>query len=250
MVDGRQKSFVLEGVWKSPVAPAVNMTVDVELDEAGAVSGLAAVDPQQLAREKMEQLGAVAQEQGKQAAAMARQGIGKLAGRMGKLALGCTVVLWVAWFSFPVIGFSTAALGVPAVRWFTLWDYQGVYWSPGTVPPALQSDGFPLPSHGAVSLLGLLLIAAPLAAPFLRDWRARFLDAGPLAYLVVLFLKYQWDVHRAAENVNALARSDSLYGGILAEQLNAAMQGTSWEYGAYILVAASVVLALRVFRRV
>lgn len=249
MVDGRQKSFALEGVWTSPVAPAANMTVDVELNEAGDVAGLAAVDPQQLAREKMEQFGAIAHEQGKQAAAMARQGVGELAGRMGKLALGCTIVLWVAWFAFPAISFSTAALGVPVMRSFTLWEYQGVYWSPGTIPPQLQADGFPLPSHGAMSLLGLLLIAAPLAAPFLRDWRARFLDGEPLAYLVVLFLKYQWDVHRATENVNALARNDRFVGGMVAEQLKAALQGTSWEFGAYVLAVASLVLAARVFRR-
>ena len=45
-VNGQQKSFMLEGIWKSPVAPALNMTVDVELDAAGAVTGVAVVDSQ------------------------------------------------------------------------------------------------------------------------------------------------------------------------------------------------------------
>ena len=249
IVGGKQKTFLIEGVWQSPVAPATNMTVDVEMDELGAIAGLTAVDPQQLAREKVEQLGAVAQQQGKQAAALARQGLGELAGRMGKLALTCTIALWVAWFFLPVISFSAAVLGVPVMRSFTLWDYQGVYWSPGNVPPALQSDGFPLPSHGAMSLLGLLVIAAPLAAPFWRDWRARFLNGGPLAYLAILFLKYQWDLHRATENVNTMARSDSFLGGAAAQELSELLAGVSWEYGAFVLVAASAVLALRILRR-
>ena len=33
VVDGQQKSFTLEGAWKSPVAPALNMAVDVEPGE-------------------------------------------------------------------------------------------------------------------------------------------------------------------------------------------------------------------------
>jgi hypothetical protein len=46
IVEGQQKPFTLEGVWKSPVAPAVNMAVDVEFDSAGFVKGLTALDLQ------------------------------------------------------------------------------------------------------------------------------------------------------------------------------------------------------------
>jgi hypothetical protein len=37
IVDGRQLPFSLEGRWRSPVAPAANMSVDVELDPTGVV---------------------------------------------------------------------------------------------------------------------------------------------------------------------------------------------------------------------
>jgi hypothetical protein len=47
IVEGQQKPFTLEGVWKSPVAPVVNMAVDLELDDAGFVKGLTALDPQE-----------------------------------------------------------------------------------------------------------------------------------------------------------------------------------------------------------
>ena len=38
--NGQQKPFTVEGVWKSPVAPAPNMTVDVAVDGAGAITAL------------------------------------------------------------------------------------------------------------------------------------------------------------------------------------------------------------------
>ena len=64
VVEGQQKTFTLEGAWKSPVAPMVNMAVDIELDGAGFITGLTAVDSQQAAREKLKQIGGAAQEHG------------------------------------------------------------------------------------------------------------------------------------------------------------------------------------------
>ena len=39
-VDGNQHAFRLEGMWKSEYAPKVNMTVDVEFDDAGRLVAL------------------------------------------------------------------------------------------------------------------------------------------------------------------------------------------------------------------
>ena len=103
VVEGQQKTFTLEGAWKSPVAPMVNMAVDIELDGAGFITGLTAVDSQQAAREKLKQIGGAAQQHGKEAVEIARQGIGALAARMGKVALAVTVILWIAWFFTPAL---------------------------------------------------------------------------------------------------------------------------------------------------
>jgi hypothetical protein len=46
-VDGRQWPFTLENVWKSPLAPSVNMLVDVDFDGQGNITAIAAVDPRQ-----------------------------------------------------------------------------------------------------------------------------------------------------------------------------------------------------------
>jgi hypothetical protein len=91
VADGQQKTFTLEGAWKSPVAPAVNMAVDIELDDAGFITGLTAVNPPQLPSEKLEHIGRVVQMNGNDALGKARQGVGALAARMGTLPLVATV---------------------------------------------------------------------------------------------------------------------------------------------------------------
>src|SRR5579859_5575151 len=52
IVNGGQKQFTLEGVWKTATAPVPNQTVDVELDDAGNITGITVVDPAQIARER------------------------------------------------------------------------------------------------------------------------------------------------------------------------------------------------------
>src|SRR5208282_3018438 len=80
-VNGQQKTFTLEGVWKWPVAPVANMTVEVDLDGTGTITAITVVDSQQIAKERLNQIGGVAQERGKEAANLAQQGVGALAAR-------------------------------------------------------------------------------------------------------------------------------------------------------------------------
>lgn len=82
---GEQKAFVLDNVWRSPVAPERNMAVEVELDSAGAIRSIVVVDPQTLAKERVAQLSDVAQRQGKLAMAAAQQSFDVLAGKVGKV---------------------------------------------------------------------------------------------------------------------------------------------------------------------
>lgn len=43
VADGRQLPFEVIGVWRSAVAPTLNQTVDVELDESGSITGIVVV---------------------------------------------------------------------------------------------------------------------------------------------------------------------------------------------------------------
>jgi hypothetical protein len=83
-VDGRQWPFTLDNLWKSPVAPSVNMLVDVDFDVQGNITAIAAVDPQQAAKEKLNQIGGEAKEQVDKPVVIASRGVGALASRRGK----------------------------------------------------------------------------------------------------------------------------------------------------------------------
>jgi len=174
MINGQQKQFTLEGIWESSVAPAPNMTVDVDLDASGSVTAVRVVDAQQIAREQMKQLSGVAQERGKEAAELAKQGLGALAARMGAVTLGCAVLVWVAWFFFPVASIDTGGGRMS----YTFWNLIGLDFNDLL---SLAAGG----RHGFFSLLGLIAIAVPFAAPFARTAWSRYLNAAPLAYLVV-----------------------------------------------------------------
>jgi len=229
-IGGEQKSFTLEQIWKSPLAPAPNMVVDVDLDAAGNITGITAVDAQQLAKERLNQFSGVAQEQGKQVAAMAKVGVGALADRMGKVALIATVSAWVAWFFLPAGGLNLGFLGSKS---FTFWELLAINLS----NPMNMANG----SHGLFALLGLVAIATPFAVPFLKHPQAKYLNAMLLAYLVLTPLKILWDFNQA---VGKFGRAADPADGVLKEMMDLISIGL----GMYVLLAAGIVLAVQAFK--
>lgn len=235
--NGGQKPFALEGVWKSPVAPAANMTVEVEFDASGAIRAVAVVDPQQLARERMNQLSGAAQEHGKQAAELAKQGVGVLAARMGKVQLGAAAAIWLAWFFLPAM-----SIDFIVKKSFTFWDLLGIDLSNPQWAAASTS-------HGLFALLGVVAIAAPFAVPFLKDPRAKFLNAAPLAFLALTGLKIKWDISSAvSQPTKAMGGRNAEMGQFFSQMAESAMKEmmnvVSVGFGTYVLVAACLVLAL------
>ncbi len=231
-IGGEQKSFVLERIWKSPTAPAANMVVDVDLDAAGNITGITAVDSQQLAKERLNQFSGVAQQQGKQVADMAKLGIGALAARMGKVALIATVVAWVAWFFLPAGGLNLGFLGSKSL---TFWELLAIDLSN---PMNMASGG----SHGLWAMLGLVALAAPFAVPFLKHPQANYLNAMLLAYLALTPLKTWWDFNQA---LGPLAKSA---GGIPDGALKEISSVISIGAGTYLLIGAAIVLAVQAFK--
>jgi hypothetical protein len=232
--NGQQRPFNLDGIWRSPVAPAVNMTVDVATDASGGIVGLSAVDSQQLAKEKLDQFSGVAQERGKQAAEIAKQGVGALAARMGKVPMIATVLLWFAWFFLP----SFSVNMIVDTKSFTYWEFLGIDFGHSMA-------GFSV-DHGFFSVIGFLAILAPFVAPFVPHPNAKYLNAAPLAFLVLAFLKFKWEIS------HALGQSAKEMGEFGAEMAKAAQQtlsdaiSTSW--GLYVLVLAAIVVAVFAFK--
>jgi hypothetical protein len=216
VVDGQQKQFTLERIWKSPIAPAANMTVDIDLDASGSIAGMTVVDRQQMASEQMRQLGGVAQERGKEAADLAKKGVGELAARMGTVALASAVVVWIAWFFFPAAGIDTGGGKMSYTFWKLLAvDFKDL--------ESLATGG----THGFFSLIGLLAIVAPFAAPFVRATWSRYLNAAPLVY-IVLGLIIMW------------TKEHSVFKEIAQ---NAGINPFSWSGMIIVLLIAAAVLA-------
>ena len=178
-VSGRQQAFSLEGVWKSAVAPAPNQTVEVELDSAGTLMSITVLDPQQLAKERLSELGGIAQERGKEVAAHLQQGLGALAARMGVAALACSILVWIAWYLFPAAGISGAGEDIPSFSFATLLGTnladQGSWLNPGH-------------SRALLRYLGFIAIAVPFAAPFIKTPWSRYLNVAPLAAVLIGWL--------------------------------------------------------------
>jgi len=227
--NGQQKPFILEGIWTSSIVPAPNMAVDVTLDGSGAVLAVGAVDAQQLAKEHLSQLGGVAQEKGKLAAEIARQGLASLAARMGKVALGAAAVMWIAWFFLPALKISMFFNS----KSFTAWELLGVDLGDVTTMVAIK--------HGLFSLLGLLAISAPFAAPFIKHPLAKCLYSTPLAYLAVAVLKVRWDIGRIA---GMAGRAGGMFADSAESFRKAIMDTLSIGVGTYVLLIAAVILAV------
>jgi hypothetical protein len=217
-VNGQQQHFTLERVWKSPVAPLANQTVDVEFDEAGGIGAITVVDSQQVNKERLNQLSGVAQERGKEAAKLAQQGIGALAARMGAIPLGAAVLLWIAWFFFPAASVESGGVGQIS---FTFWGLLGIDFNN---PESMVSGGN---NHGLFSFLGLILIAAPFAAPFIRAAWSKYLNAAPLAYILAGWI--------------AIYMNENKVFGDIAKAVG--INPFSFSWGIFVLALVALVLA-------
>lgn len=228
MVNGNQKPFTLEGVWKSPVAPAPNMTVEVEFDADNNIHSITVVDSAQLARERFHELSGkiggkfddLARNQGKDVVPILKEYLDKLRARMGTVALGAVVFLWLAWFFLP--GYS-ADLGFLGHKSYTLWEFLGLNLSP---------DGRIEISHGLWGMLGIVCIAAPFLAPFIKDPRAKFANAAPLIYAIIAI---------------PIARSSIVK--LLAIPGMDTGPGVSMQWGTYLVLLACLVLAASIRKR-
>jgi hypothetical protein len=136
---------------------------------------------------------------------------------MGAVALGSAVLVWIAWFFFPAAGVDAGGGKIS----FTFWNLLGTDFKNFE---SVANDG----SHGLFSFLGLLAIAAPFAVPFLRASWSKYLNAAPLAYIVIGLIMVFANEHSVFSDVAKLAGTNPF----------------SWSAMLLILVAASVVLAL------
>lgn len=221
-LNGQQRQFTLEGVWKSPVAPAANMTVDVELDSSGAITAITVVDPKEIAQQKMAEQLEVLKGHGNQVLTALQPALQSLPARMGTVTLGAAIFVWICWFFLPA---ATLDMGGERLS-LTFWHLLGVNFDN---PESFLNSG----NHGFFSLLGIVAIAAPFAAPFVRTAWSHYLNAAPLGYFVIAFIAIFINEHRA---FGELAK----VGG---------MNPFSWSLAIIFLVGSCIVVARSALNR-
>jgi hypothetical protein len=222
--NGQQHYFTLERVWKSPVAPAANQGVDVEFDGTGAIAAVTVLNQQVASQAKAHDLGVVAQEKGKEAAKLAQQGVGALAAKMGAVALGATVLLWIAWFFFPAAGISG---GFGAAVSFTFWGLLGIDFGNPMTAMGGGSD------HGIFSFLGIAAIVAPFVAPYLKMAWAKYLNAAPLGYILIALIAIYFDQNKAFGDLAKMAGANPF----------------SFSWGVFVLVIAAAVIGIGALKK-
>jgi hypothetical protein len=221
-LNGQQKQFTLEGVWKSPVAPAANMTVDVDLDDAGSIAAITVVDTKEVAGQKvnqvLQQLKAHAIRIGK----MSLPALRSLTSSMGPVMLGAAVLLWISWFFFTA---GTVDVGGGQVS-YSFWGLLGVDFNN---PETLENGG----SHGFFSLLSVLCIALPFAAAFLRGTWAKYLNAAPFLAFLIGFIGIVMNEHKAFGDLSKMGAPNPF----------------SWSFILVFLVLSSIVLGLGALKK-
>jgi len=219
--NGQQHFFTLERVWKSPVAPAANQAVDVEFDAAGALIAITVADSSSSAnKEKFNQVSAVAQEKGKEAAKLAQQGVGALAAKMGMMPMILAVLVVISFFFLPA---ASIGGGFGAAMSFTFWGLLGIDLSNAV---GMMSAAVGGSDHGIWSIIGLVCLVAPFLAPFIKVPWAKYLNAAPAGYILISWVMIYFQQNKAFGDVAKMAGSSPF----------------SFAWGMYVLVLLALAL--------
>jgi hypothetical protein len=221
LLNGRQYSFTLERLWRSAVAPATNQSVTVELDGAGALLSITVVDQQQVAKEKLAELSGVAQERGKVLLGQIQSLLSALAARMGAVTLSVAVLIWITWFLIPAAGIGGGGEDVTSYTFFTLIGTN--FADQGSVMDGGHARGW-------LRIMGLCAIVAPFLAPFIRETWSRYLNAAPLAVVVLGWMVLHENM---ASSLGEMGRDNPF----------------SYKWGFYLLLAACLVLAANALKK-
>ncbi|MDO9451867.1 MAG: hypothetical protein Q7J29_03310 [Stagnimonas sp.] len=228
MVDGKQLPFRLEGLWLSPVAPKTNMTVEVDLDEAGAIRGITAVDDAQLAKEEAQRAMNAMRDKG-------LEGWSALTARVSKPVLVAVVALLLGWFTFDVVGVQLYANNRLGLSFHQLFGALGGR----DVMSALQYSG-----SGKMGFHSLVLLAAALAplAPYLLSNRhASWGLLAPLAVMLYVAVRIYSGLGDASSQAGDIGGDRARE--MASQMLKAAMDAIHLGLGFYLSLIAALYLA-------
>jgi hypothetical protein len=176
VVDGQQYPFMLEGTWRSEVPPAVGMTVDAEINEAGQIVSLVVVQDSQLNKEQA------------QAALIAAKGKGAeifsgIVARVGAVNLAAILLLIIAWIFLSAVSIQSPAGAMS----FTFWQLLGFINAKNALDVFMQA-GTGSYSTGIYGLLAFVCLLGPFVRYFWKDKLAVLGGVLPLLFMLIVGL--------------------------------------------------------------
>jgi hypothetical protein len=174
VVDGQQYPFMLEGTWRSEVPPAVGMTVDVEINDAGQIVSLIVVQDSQLNKEQA------------QAALIAAKGKGAeifsgIVARVGAVNLAAILLLVIAWIWLSAVSIQSPAGAMS----FTFWQLLGFINAKNALDVFMQA-GTGSYSTGIYGFLAFLCLLGPFVRYFWKDKLAVLGGVLPLLFMLIV----------------------------------------------------------------
>jgi len=199
MVEGKQYSFRMEGVWRSDLPAKPGLVVNVEFDRQGNPLVIAPVPQSQLDQEAAE-------------LARSRYGARLLLQRWGSTALVrlCIVaMLALAWFFLTAVSIHLPVVGKADL---TFWQVLG-YLNTGDSLQLLEVSGAPDP--GALGFLAILVLVGSTLSSFWKDRRALLGGVLPLSFMLLVAYRIDVSIRTLALQMNgpyAVLQTDPRYG--------------------------------------
>lgn len=254
-VDGDTYPFQLERLWRSEIAPRVNMAVDVEFGSDARIDSIRAVPGAQLFGDQTAQALGAAQSAARKAVSEFNQRgapvLQQALRRVGATKLIAVCALALGWFSLHLLVISLGDMGKLSL---TFYDVLGILNSGilgGDLRTLLLAQSSNPLAEQAAGLYGFAASAAvflPLSTPFLKDRRLQLLDAAPLLVLgvagAIACSQVTTAIHTAQAALGALGVGSSAETQQLEQQVRHSIAGAvSVGLGAYISALSCVYLA-------
>lgn len=236
-INNEQKTFTLEKNWRSSTPPKVGSIVEVELDDAGEIVAVQAIDDAVIAKEQ-------AQKALESASAQGKAWFGVLVSKVGVPTLLSIAALACAWLFLSTISVQISAGYKESVTFYQILK---------VVNTSAGLSGIGGLHYASAGIYGFILFVALLAPLFSHFHANKYLMLGycaPLAFMLIIGASVYMSVRDGVEQARGMAGS---FGGgqgaaiaekMMSEMMSMTMRAISLGMGFYLALAIAGYLAL------
>lgn len=254
-VDGDTYPFQLERLWRSEIAPHVNMAVDVEFGQDARIVSIRAVPGAQLLGDHTAHALDAAHSIAKRAASEFNQkgapALQWAIGRVGVPKLAAVCALALGWYSMHMLVINLGGFGELSLSFYDVLkllnsdllsgDMRALLLAPSSNPLAAQTAGL----YGFAAFAAVIIL---LISPFLRDRRMQLVDIAPLLLLGIVvaaaYFQVTSAIHTAQSALGELGSGSAAETQELGQQVRQTLtKAVSVGFGTYVSTLSALYLA-------